>query len=186
MNKALKNILERNSHRNLTDPIPSKDEMEKVFQAALRAPDHAWVRPSRFIQVSGAGLQKLSDTFVEVAKESFEDLTDDKIEKYKNAPFRAPLIVILVSSKKDHPKVPRIEQIISTGTAGQNIMLALNALGYGAIWRTGRFAFNEKISERLGLNNDQTIIGYIYIGTPKGKKKSLPKMNTEEYISVWD
>ena len=186
MNKALKNILERNSHRNLTDPIPSKDEMEKVFQAALRAPDHAWVRPSRFIQVSGAGLQKLSDTFVEVAKESFEDLTDDKIEKYKNAPFRAPLIVILVSSKKDHPKVPRIEQIISTGTAGQNIMLALNALGYGAIWRTGRFAFNAKISERLGLNDDQTIIGYIYIGTPKGKKKSLPKMNTEEYISVWD
>ena len=84
MNKALKNILERNSHRNLVDPIPSKDEMEQVFQAALRAPDHAWVRPSSFIQVSGEGLQKLSDTFVEVAKESFEDLTDDKMEKYKN------------------------------------------------------------------------------------------------------
>ena len=91
-----------------------------------------------------------------------------------------------IRDRKDHPKVPRIEQIISTGTAGQNIMLALNALGYGTIWRTGRFAFNEKISERLGLNDDQTIIGYIYIGTPKGKKKSLPKMNTEEYISVWD
>ena len=41
MNEALKNILERNSHRNLVEPIPSKDEMEKVFQAALRAPDHA-------------------------------------------------------------------------------------------------------------------------------------------------
>jgi len=100
--------------------------------------------------------------------------------------FRAPLIVILVSTKKEHPKVPRIEQIISTGTAGQNIMLALNALGYGAIWRTGRFAFNEKISERLGLNKNQTVIGYIYIGTPKGKKKSLPEMNTDNYISVWD
>ena len=107
------------------------------------------------------------------------------LEKYKNAPFRAPLIVILVSTKKEHPKVPRIEQIISTGTAGQNIMLALNALGYGAIWRTGRFAFNEKISGRLGLNKNQTVIGYIYIGTPKGKKKSLPEMNTDDYISVW-
>jgi len=185
MNKALKNILERNSHRNLADPIPSKDEMEQVYQAALRAPDHAWVRPSSFIQVSGEGLEKLSDIFVEVAEESFENLTDDILEKYKNAPFRAPLIVILVSTKKDHPKVPRIEQIISTGTAGQNIMLALNALGYGAIWRTGRFAFNEKISEKLGLSNKQTVIGYIYIGTPKGKKKSLPKMNTDDYISVW-
>ena len=32
MNEALKNILERNSHRNLVEPIPSKDEMEEVFQ----------------------------------------------------------------------------------------------------------------------------------------------------------
>ena len=102
MNKALKNILERNSHRNLVDPIPSKDEMEQVYQAALRAPDHAWVRPSSFIQVSGEGLKKLSDIFVEVAEESFEDVTDEILEKYKNAPFRAPLIVILVSKKKDH------------------------------------------------------------------------------------
>ena len=57
MNKALKNILERNSHRNLVDPIPSKDEMEQVYQAALRAPDHAWVRPSSFIRLVAKGLK---------------------------------------------------------------------------------------------------------------------------------
>ena len=107
MNEALKNILERNSHRNLVEPIPSKDEMEKVFQAALRAPDHAWLRPSSFIQISGDGLQRLSDIFVDFAEENFDDLTEERIEKYRNAPFRAPLIVVLVSTKKDHPKVPR-------------------------------------------------------------------------------
>ena len=105
MNEALKNILERNSHRNLVEPIPSKDEMEKVFQAALRAPDHAWLRPSSFIQISGDGLQRLSDIFVDFAEENFDDLTEERIEKYRNAPFRAPLIVVLVSTKKDHPKV---------------------------------------------------------------------------------
>ena len=94
--------------------------------------------------------------------------------------------MVLVSTKKDHPKVPEMEQIISTGTAGQNIMLALSALGYGAIWRTGSFAFNNKISEKFGLSENQTIIGYIYIGTPMGKKKSLPEMNTNDYISIWD
>ena len=44
----------------------------------------------------------------------------------------------------------------------------------------------NKISEKLGLNENQTIIGYIYIGTPKGKKKSLPEMNTDDYISIWE
>ena len=39
MNDALNNILNRNSHRKLTKPVPSQDEMDLVFQAALRAPD---------------------------------------------------------------------------------------------------------------------------------------------------
>ena len=47
------------------------------------------------------GFQKLSDIFVDFAEENFDDLTDERIEKYKNAPFRAPLIVILVSTKKE-------------------------------------------------------------------------------------
>ena len=41
MNKALKNILERNSHRNLIDPIPSKDEMEQVYHCLLYTSDAA-------------------------------------------------------------------------------------------------------------------------------------------------
>ena len=41
MNDSLNNILNRNSHRRLIEPAPSQDEMDLVFQAALRAPDHA-------------------------------------------------------------------------------------------------------------------------------------------------
>mgnify|MGYP005747844655 CR=1 FL=1 len=59
MNDALKNILNRNSPRELSEPHPSKEEMEIIYQAALRAPDHAWQRPSRFIQVTGQGLDCL-------------------------------------------------------------------------------------------------------------------------------
>ena len=62
------NLLTRNSPRELTTPIPSKDEMNEIYQAALRAPDHAWLRPSRFIEVTGAGLDKLSKIFVKFAR----------------------------------------------------------------------------------------------------------------------
>ena len=50
---ALDNILLRNSARGLSLPYPSEKEMKTVYKAALRAPDHAWLRPSRFIQVTG-------------------------------------------------------------------------------------------------------------------------------------
>ena len=53
---ALDNILNRVSARNLIQPHPDKNELEIVYKAALRAPDHAWLRPSRFIEVSSEGI----------------------------------------------------------------------------------------------------------------------------------
>ena len=40
---ALQNILNRVSARSLKSPHPSKEEMDIVYKAALRAPDHAWL-----------------------------------------------------------------------------------------------------------------------------------------------
>ena len=97
MNEALNNILNRNSPRELSEPHPTEKEMELIYQAALRAPDHAWQRPSRFIQVTGKGLEKLSSIFVDFAKDNIEDVTDETLQKYREAPFRAPMIVIPVS-----------------------------------------------------------------------------------------
>ena len=57
---AIDNILKRVSARRLKEPCPSEDEMTKVYKGALRAPDHAWLKPSSFIQVKGDGIKKLS------------------------------------------------------------------------------------------------------------------------------
>ena len=183
---AINNITTRNSARELIEPHPSAQEMETVFEAALRAPDHAWLRPSTFIQISGDGRKKLSQIFIKTANELNEELTETQILKYTEAPFRAPMIIILISNPKDHPKVPPVEQIISTGCAGQNILLALNALGYGAIWRTGTFAFNKTISKHLGLEKSAEVIGYIYTGTRTGKNKTIPIHDVKDYVDVWE
>ena len=121
------NLLTRNSPRELTTPFPSKDEMHEIYEAALRAPDHAWLRPSRFIEVTGAGLDKLSNIFIEFAKNELKDVTPLQMEKYQSAPFRAPMIIILTTQITHHPKVPKIEQMLSTATAAENILLALHA-----------------------------------------------------------
>lgn len=179
---ALNNILNRVSARELTEPHPTKSEMEKVYKAALRAPDHAWLRPSSFIEVKGDGLKKLSNIFLEYAKNQ-TDITDQIIQKYKNAPFRAPMIIILVNTFKEHPKVPAIEQKLSTATAAQNIMLALNTMNYSSIWRTGKLAFNKEIQTKLDLSDDQEILGYLYIGTSIGENKKIPNLDIDDFVS---
>ena len=67
----------------------------------------------QFIEVKGKGLDKLSDIFVNYGK-SIPDISNEVLDKYKNAPYRAPMIIILVNSYKEHPKVPAIEQKLSS------------------------------------------------------------------------
>ena len=178
---ALQNILNRVSARSLKSPHPSKEEMDIVYKAALRAPDHAWLRPRSFIEVSDKGLDKLSKIFFDFAN-TIPDIKEEIKEKYKNAPYRAPMIIILVNTYKEHPKVPKIEQKLSTAAGAQNILLSLRALGYSAIWRTGKLAFNPFVSSRLGLNKDQEILGYLYVGTADGKNKKIPEIDIEDFV----
>jgi len=179
--EALNNILNRVSARNLKDPHPSEDEMQSIYKAALRAPDHAWLRPSSFIEVKGIGISRLSKIFEEYA-DTVEDLKEEIKEKYKMAPFRAPMIIILVNTYKEHPKVPEIEQKLSTAAAAQNILLSLNAVGYAGIWRTGKLAFNPFVEKKLGLNKNQSILGYLYIGTADGPNKNIPSLKIDDFV----
>ena len=93
------------------------------------------------------------------------------------------MIIILVNTFKEHPKVPAIEQKLSTAAAAQNIILALNAMGYGAIWRTGKLAFNPFVAKALGLNKSQEILGFLYIGTNTGKNKKVPDMEIDNFVT---
>jgi len=182
---ALTNLLTRNSPRELTTPIPTKDDMQEIYQAALRAPDHAWLRPSRFIEVTGQGLEKLSKIFTKFAKNELEDVSSMQMDKYQSAPFRAPMIIILVTKTSEHPKVPKTEQMLSTAAAAENILLALHAKNFAGIWRTGKFALNKKMAKYLDLTPDHQVIGYLYVGTPTGAAKKIPDLDIEKFVTRW-
>ena len=126
-------------------------------------------------------MDRLSKIFFDFCN-SKKNITEEVLDKYKNAPYRAPMIVILINTVKEHPKVPAIEQKLSTATAAQNLMLALNALNYASIWRTGKLAFNELVQKDLGLTSDQEILGYLYIGTEVGKKKKVPSLDIDKFV----
>ena len=181
----IEKIINRISHKNLGKPIPSESQMEKVYTAALRAPDHASLKPTKFIEVTGKGLDKLSTIFKKYVLESGTEIEKSKLDKYVNAPFRAPMIIILINENKFHPKVPEVEQMLSTGAAAQNILLSLDSLGYGAIWRTGIFALNDKLNKYFNLNSNQKILGYIYVGTIIGAKKNKRYVNPDDFVTKW-
>ncbi len=106
-------------------------------------------------------------------------------EKILNAPFRAPLIIIVVASVKEDSIIPEIEQILSAGAAAQNILIASHSLGYSAIWRTGFLAFNKEVSLSFGLDKNDIVIGYLYIGSTDKKLEAPEISNIDDFVYKW-
>lgn len=181
---AIKNILERVSVAQLTGPEITAEQKEILFQAALRAPDHAWLRPSRYLTIEGDARQYLSEVYYQSLPDK-DQLSDEKVKKMRNRLMRAPLIVVAITRIQEHYKVPRDEQILSTGSGVQNMLNVVHAMGLGAIWRTGDMAENAAVKAELGLGDDEIITGFIYIGHINTSPKTPPAMPVSEYVREW-
>lgn len=165
--EALELLLSRTSCGKLTAPAPNAKIMQTVFQSALRAPDHAGLKPWKFLVYDNeASLKALGETFVEAKRAVDPNISEEAIEKTRNLPLRAPMVIIAVAKIQEHPKVPAIEQVVSCGCAVHAMLFALQAQGYAGYWRTGELAFNPHLKEKLGIDEADEIVGFLYVGTP--------------------
>ena len=68
---------------------------------------------------------------------------------------------------------------------GQAILLATEACGYAGIWRTGAPAFDRNVMNALGLEKNEEIVGFLYLGTRVGTAKPLPALDTGDFVCSW-
>ena len=186
MNQKLQ-FLERHSTpaKILVDPAPDDAQLRQIFQAATHAPDHARLRPYRFITIRGDARHALSDVFASAVKRRDPGVSKAYLKKQKDKPLRSPLIVVVVACLSENPKVPEVEQMLSAGAAAHSILLANNAMGFGSIWLTGDNAYDSSVWEALGLNSNEKIIGFIYLGSKKIELPLPKKPDIGNKISNW-
>ena len=176
----------RNSEPKLSKPGPDRVALLEILAAAARAPDHGRLRPWRFLLIEGKARYRLGELFVDALRKRRPEASPEEIKKNEEAPLRAPIVVAVIARLQDHPKVPKIEQLLSAGCAAHGILLAAQALGYGAIWRTGENCYDANVKAGLGLNDGEEIVGYMYVGSAIGVPKPLPEIHVEEFLEVWD
>lgn len=185
MNAIIQFLQNRNSSARLVAPAPSSGELEEMFRAALRAPDHAWLRPWRFITVAGERRADFGLVLERCLLARNPGADDMARAKARNAPLRAPLLIVVVATVVEHPKVPAIEQRLSAGCAAQAILLAAEASGYAGIWRTGDAAFDRAVMSALGLAENEEITAFLYLGSREGAAKAIPELDTANFVSSW-
>lgn len=148
------------------DPLP-REVIEKLLSAAVQAPNHYKVRPWRFVVLTGKGRERLGDVMAASFHAKFPDVPVEALDKERQKPLRAPLLIAVAAEKPAEPKVKEIENICAASAACQNILLAAHALGLGAIWRTGDTASDIEVKRFLGFAPDQPLVSFLYIGYPE-------------------
>jgi nitroreductase len=162
--ELLEAIQSRVSALKLSEPGPTREHLEQILRAGLRAPDHGRLKPWRFVVLEGADKAKLAEAMAELLRRKAPQCTQAQLDAERNKPMRAPTIVV-VAARISKGKIPEIEQIASVAAGVQNMFLVAHALGYGAMWKTGAAAYDAEVKTALGLSPEDHIVAMLYLGT---------------------
>jgi nitroreductase len=159
----------------LAAPGPSAAEVDKLLTIACRVPDHGKLAPWRFILFEGDARLAAGAAIAAAFRVKYPDAKPEHVEFERKRLAHAPLVIAVVSRAAPHVKIPEWEQVLSAGAAAMNLVLAAHALGYGANWITGWYAYDRGVLDSLGLASHERVAGFIHIGTPSGPAADRPR-----------
>ena len=169
--------------KTLTTPVPDRAALRPLLEAAARTPDHGKLEPWRFIVLERAALLRLADAAGARGREI--GVEPEKLAKSVMQFGDAHLAVAVISSPKPSEKIPRIEQVLSSGAVCLALLNAALASGWGANWLTGWMAHDAAFCRAsLGLAEGETVAGFIHIGTETSAPPERPRPDLDA-ITTW-
>ena len=169
--------------REMSGPGPTAGELDTILTIGALVPDHGKLTPWRFIVFEGEARARAGDVIAQVFARKNPGAPSAEIDIEKRRLMDAPLVIAVVSFTRPHPKVPAWEQELSAGASAMNIVTAATALGYGANWLTGWFAFDCDVLDGLGVKADEKLAGFIHIGTPAKAIEDRPRPALSDIVT---
>ncbi len=170
MSPELFNQLARSRRSTFPDQFAPGKKVEdaiirEIIINATWAPNHGQQQPWRFTVFSGEGLQKLaqfqSELYKQTSGENFKEITYQKLQ---NNPLKASHIIAIGMKRTITKNIPEIEDIEAVACAVQNIYLSVTAYGLGGYWTTGGITYKEEAKSFFGLEEQDKLLGFFYIG----------------------
>jgi nitroreductase len=169
--------------KTLITPVPDRTALHPLLTAAARTPDHGKLEPWRFIVLSKPALTRLAAMIPQ--RGTALGIVPEKITKARDQFGNADLAVAVIFSPKPSDKIPHIEQVYSAGAVCLALLNAALAAGWGANWLSGWASHDRTfIADGLGLAADETVAGFIHIGTETNPPPDRPRPDLAQ-ITTW-
>ena len=174
------------SPRRLTGRALSGEELAILAEAAAAAPDHGNLGPLRLIAVAPEDRAALAEVFARAALEADPAASAEDLDRARDRALAAPTLIAIVARIADsHPAVPASEQWISAGAGLQNVLLALEALGFKGKVVSGRRVASVALRSAFGLTEGAHLVGFVTIGAFDGDPKPARRRAPESVLSMW-
>lgn len=163
-------IKRRRSIGKMTRERPTREQIERMLEAATHAPNHHKVEPWKFIVLAGKAREELGRVMADSLATRLEKIRSEKAQALLNKEcgklLRSPVVIAVAAEPAKQPKVREIENIGAVAAAVQNMLLAAEEMGLACMWRTGDAAYDPCIKEWLGLPAEDHLVAFVYVGFP--------------------
>ena len=165
----------------LTEPAPSDAELATLLRLAARVPDHGKLAPWRFVVLKGEAKRR----FVAGLEAIAADRPDAEKLKAKLGKIKAPPLTVAVISRVRPGEIPEWEQRLSAGAVCMTLIVAAQAMGYGANWITDWYAYDEAALRLLGVGEDERVAGYVHLGTSAEAPLERVRPDVSAIVEAW-
>lgn len=183
--QALNALLSRHSlgGKHLMEPGPTPDELARMVQVALRAPDHDTLTPFRFAVVRGGAREQLAQVFAQAARDAGKDEGDVALDAERAR--RAPVTVAVIARiDMGHPMVPAHEQWMAVGGALANFLNAAHLMGYAGKMLSGRKARDPQVIAAF-CGPGETLVGWVSLGTAARAPSARGRDGAKGVLTDW-
>jgi len=159
-------IHSRKSVRNFTGAKVSKADLDKIIRAGMAAPSAVNMQPWSFVVVSER--KKLDELAAGLP--------------YAQMLFKAGAAIIVCTEPDKAYGKDKDLAVIDASLAGENILLAIEALGLGGVWTAG-YPYEDRMSHVrtvLGIPQEVIPLNVIPVGVPTGADRPKNKYKKEK------
>jgi nitroreductase len=166
----------------LTTPAPSQAELAGLLALAARVPDHGKLSPWRFIVLAGEAKKRFVGGLESIAA----GRPDSAKATAKLGKIRTPPLTVAVISRVVAGEIPEWEQRLSAGAVCAMLIIAAQAMGYGANWITDWYAYDAQANRLLGLGEGERVAGFVHLGTPAEAPLERIRPDVAALTSTWE
>jgi nitroreductase len=176
----------RTSTARLDPERPPRELVELVLRAALRAPNHHLSHPWRFTVLAGDARREVGEAHARAVARTTPACPPELLAKEAAKLERAPVVVVCHLPVDTDPVRAR-EDRDAVAAGVENLLLAAQAHGLGAMWRTGSLVDEPEVRDALGLGEGDAIVAFVYLGWPtpaSSPRRPSPRPDLER-VAVW-